>query len=92
MPSTSYSEGQVAATLSDVASAHVLVATFETDGVPAELFANNPLLGEAQSCEVRGPASLMHRARWVLAQGKFTDAGWTFLATGELGGSDNAEQ
>jgi hypothetical protein len=85
-------EWQVVATFSDVASGHVIVTLFNREGLPANLILGNPLLGDANGCEIRVPREVAHRARWILSQAEFTDAELTFLATGELDGEDNAEQ
>ena len=82
----------VVATFSDVPSAHAMVVLFREEGVPAEVVSDTSLLGEARRCELRVPAELVRRARWVMSQAQFTDAESTFLATGELDGADNAEQ
>ena len=91
MASTSGSGWDVVATFSDVASAHVMVALFRGEGVPAEVVSDTSLLGEARRSEVRVPPALARRARWLMSQAQFTDAELTFLATGELKGGDNAE-
>jgi hypothetical protein len=82
----------VAAAFSDAVSAHVIIALLETEGVPTQLIVGNPLLGPAQTCEIRVPPGLLHRARWILASAPLSDAELTFLATGELEGNGNAEE
>ena len=91
MVSTSNFAWDIVATFSDVPSAQALVVLFQAEGVPAEVVSDTSLLGEARRCEVRVPPALAHRARWLMSQAQFTDAELTFLATGELDGSDNAE-
>ena len=80
------------ATFSDVSSGHVIVTLFTREGLPAELILGNPLLGDANSCEIRVPREVAHRARWILSQAEFTDAELTYLATGKLGNTDGAEK
>jgi hypothetical protein len=80
------------ATFSDVASGHVIVTLFNREGLPAELILGNPLLGDANGCEIRVPHELAHRARWILSQAELTDAELTYLATGELGDADSSEK
>ena len=92
MTSTSDLTWEVVATLPDVASAHVLATMIRGEGVPAMVITDSSLLGEARRSDVRVPQELARRARWLMSQAKFTDAELTFLATGELGGDDNAEQ
>jgi hypothetical protein len=82
----------VVATFSDVASAHAMAVLLQGEGVPAKIFSDTTILGEARHCEIRVPSELAHRARWLMSQAQFTDAELTFLATGELDGSDNAER
>jgi hypothetical protein len=90
--STPNLEWRVVATFSDVASGHVIVTLFNREGLPAELILGNPLLGDANGCEIRVPHELAHRARWILSQAELTDAELTYLATGELGDADSSEK
>ena len=92
MPSTSNLDWQVVATFSDVSSGHMIVTLFNREGLPAELILGSPLLGDANSCEIRVPREVAHRARWIFSQAKFTDAELTYLATGELGNTEEAEK
>jgi hypothetical protein len=92
MSSTPNSEWQVVATLTDVASGHVIVTLFNREGLPAKLILGNPLLGDANGCEIRVPREVAHRARWILSQAEFTDAELTYLATGELGSTEGTEK
>jgi hypothetical protein len=92
MSSTSNMVWDVVATFSDVLSAHAVAVLFRGEGVPAEVVSDTSLLGEARRCEIRVPAELAHRARWLMSQAQFTDAELTFLATGELDGADAANQ
>lgn len=92
MSSSPNLEWQVVATFSDVASGHVIVTLFNQEGLPAKLILGNPLSGDANGCEIRVPRELAHRARWILSQAELTDAELTYLATGELGGTDNTEK
>jgi hypothetical protein len=92
MSSTPNLEWQVVASVSDVASGHVIVTLFNYEGLPAKLILGNPLLGDANGCEIRVPREAAHRARWILSQAEFTDAELTYLATGELGGTEGTEK
>jgi hypothetical protein len=92
MSSTPYLEWQVVETFSDVASGHVVVTLFNREGLPANLILGNPLLGDANGCEIRVPREMAHRARWILSQAEFTDAELTYLATGELGSTEGTEK
>jgi hypothetical protein len=90
--STPNLEWQVVATFSDVASGHVIVTLFNREGLPAELIFGNPLLGDANACEIRVPRGVAHRAQWILSQAEFTDAELTYLATGKLGNVEGTEK
>jgi hypothetical protein len=90
--STPNLEWQVVVTFSDVASGHVIATLFNREGLPAKLILGNPLLGDANGCEIRVPREVAHRARWILSQAEFTDAELTFLATGELGSAEGTEK
>ena len=92
MASTSSVAWDVVATFSDVPSAQALAGLFRAEGVPVELVSDTSLLGEVRHCEVRVPSALAHRARWLMSQAQFTDAELSFLATGELDGTDNADR
>ena len=92
MTSASDLAWEVVATLPDVASAHVLATMIRGEGVPAMVVTDSSLLGEARRSEVRVPTGMARRAHWLMSQAQFTDAELTFLATGELGGDDSAEQ
>lgn len=92
MSSTPNLEWQVVATFSDFASGHVIVTLFNREGLPAKLILGNPLLGDANGCEIRVPREMAHRARWILSEAEFTDAELTYLATGELGSNEETEK
>jgi hypothetical protein len=91
MSPTSNLAWDVVATFSDLPSAHATVTLFRDEGVPAEVVSDTSLLGEARRCEIRVPRELAHRALWLMSQAQFTDAELTFLATGKLEGTDNAD-
>ena len=80
---------EIVATLFDAPSAHAMLTLFERQGVPVNIVGDSPLLGEVRRCEILVPSTLVHRARWLLAQADFSDAELTFLATGELGVNDD---
>ena len=84
MSSTPILEWQVVATFSDISSGHVIVTLFIREGLPAKLILGNPLLGDANGCEIRVPREVAHRARWILSQAEFTDGELTYLRAGEL--------
>ena len=64
------------------ACAKALVGSLIADGVTAMVITDSPILGEGQPCSVFVDAAQLHRARWLLTQGKFTDAELAFMATG----------
>jgi hypothetical protein len=77
-------EWKIIATVPDTMSAQALLTYLEAEGVPSRVQTDTSLLGEARRCDILVPLELSHRARSLLAQGNFTDAELTFLATGEL--------
>jgi hypothetical protein len=91
MATTSNFAWDVVATFSDIPSAQALASLFRAEGVPAEVVTDTSLLGEARDCGIRVPPELAHRARWLMSQAQVTDAELEFLATGKLGGVDNAD-
>jgi len=70
--------------LPDAPAAQLLVDALIGYGVPARMESEPALLGEVRHCRVLVDASLLHRARWFLAQGQISDAELDFLATGSL--------
>ncbi len=72
----------VLTTAPDLPSAHALVGTLMAQGITSHVVPDSTLLGQALPCRVVVDAALVHRAKWVLAQGQFTDEELTFLATG----------
>lgn len=77
-------EWQPFRTFSDRGSAEVLAAVLDSEDVPARVESSKLVAGiESQYC-VLVPASLAHRANWVLADSDLTDSELDYLATGEL--------
>jgi len=71
-------------TFSDRGSAEALVVVLDSEGVPARVESSKLVAGiESQYC-VLVPSSLVHRAKWVLADSDLTDAELDYLATGKL--------
>jgi hypothetical protein len=82
----------VLATFFDSASAQVVLTLLLSEGIPAEVRSDTPLLGEGRRCEVVVPTELARKARWVLAQADFSEAELTYYATGELGSGADADK
>jgi len=78
-------------TVLDTLSAQALVERLNGEGVPTRVQMDTSLLGAARSCEILVPSELLHRAKWLLSSGQFSDTELTYLATGELS-SDGAEE
>ena len=77
-------EWQPFRTFSDRGSAEALVAVLDSEDVPARVESSKLVAGiESQYC-VLVPASLAHRANWVLADSDLTESELDYLATGEL--------
>ena len=68
----------------DYMAAEVLANFLRVHGVPAVVRNFSPLPGLAQGAEVRVPANLLHRARWLNAAPRPTDAELEALATGNF--------
>lgn len=68
----------------DAPAAQMLVDALIGYGVPARMESQPALLGEVRNCNVLVDSSLLHRARWFLAQGQISDAELDFLASGSL--------
>ena len=51
-------------------------------GITSKVVPDSTLLGEALPCRVLVDSALLHRAKWVMSQGQFSDQELTFLATG----------
>ncbi len=71
-------------TFPNAPAAQMLVDALVDYGVPARMESEPALLGEVRNCHVRVDSSLLHRARWFLAQGQISDVELDFLATGSL--------
>ena len=81
-------EWQSFKTFSDRGSAEALVVVLDSEGVPARVASSGLVAGiESRYC-VLVPASLAHRAAWVLADSDLTDAELDYLATGKLSDSE----
>jgi hypothetical protein len=74
-------------TFSDRGSAEALVVVLNAEGVPARVESSHLVAGIEARHRVLVPSSLLHRARWVLADSDLTDSELDYLATGKL--SDN---
>ncbi len=76
------------ATFSDTTSAEVLAGMLRIEGVPVEVRTDSPLPGLVNTVKVFVPASLAHRARWLMNASTVTEAELDFAATGELDGCE----
>jgi hypothetical protein len=70
--------------------AHTLIDFLEAGGIPCQIVSGPALLGECQDCHIIVKAPLLHQAKWLLAQGSFTDEELTILAT-EASSDDGAK-
>ena len=68
----------------DAPSAHALAQSLLSYGITCKVLSDTALLGEGRMCGLFVDSSQLRRAEWLLAQGRFSDAELTFLATGEL--------
>lgn len=76
------------ASYSDTISAEATVQLLRLEGVQARVVTDTAILGEARRCEIKVPAELAHRARWLLVSPQLSDAELDYLATGSLGDGD----
>jgi len=67
--------------------AHIVAGRLNADGVPTIVLAA-PGLEFLFTAEILVPKALLHRARWVLAWPPASEAELLFLATGEIGTTD----
>jgi hypothetical protein len=74
---------QLLTTAPNVPAAHAIAGLLHDHGVECRLKADTSLLGEGRQCALMVEASLLHRAKWALAEANFTDAELDFLATGQ---------
>ncbi len=71
-------------TAPNIPAAHALVTLLEGRGIECQLKSDTSLLGEGRQCAIMVEASLLHRAKYLLAEVNFTDDELDFLATGHL--------
>jgi hypothetical protein len=71
-------------TFSDRGSAEALAAVLTSEGVPARVESSNLVAGIETRHRVLVPSSLLHRAKWVLADSDLTESELDYLATGKL--------
>ena len=67
--------------------AHIVAGRLNADGVPTIVLAA-PGLEFLFTAEILVPKALLHRARWVLAWPPASEVELLFLATGEIGTTD----
>ena len=71
-------------TFADRGSAEALAVVLDSEGVPARVESSKLVAGvETRHC-VLVPKSLVHRAKWVLADTDLSDSELDYLATGKL--------
>ena len=74
---------EIAAVVADTLSAQALLGLFASEGVPARRVTDSELLGAARQCRILVPTAMIHRARCVLWQTRFSDEELAALAVGE---------
>jgi hypothetical protein len=78
------SQWQAVVMVLDTLSANAIAERLQLEGIPTRVQSDTSLLGAARQCSVLVERANLHRARWLLASGGFTDEELTWLATGEL--------
>ncbi len=66
-------------------SAEIIQQFLEDADVPTHISPGGLAAGIETDFRLSVPPSLVHRARWILANSDFSDSELRFLATGELG-------
>ena len=79
----SESEWRLLATLTDLPSAQSLAEVLASEGVSVRVNSDAGVLGQAAPAEIYVSASQLHRAKWLLAQGEFSDEELTTLSGAE---------
>ncbi len=74
---------ETAAVVADALSAQALLGRLTSEGVPARLQSDTALLGVVRQCRILVPGDMIHRARWVLWQTRFSPEELASLAVGE---------
>ncbi len=70
-------------------AAQALAGSLLAHGVATRIEAGSDLLGEVGPCGIFVGLAQVHRARWLLKLGEFSEAELDFLATGRLPGEDS---
>ena len=65
-------------------AAEAVAAVLEADAVPTAVDARQLVAGVDSGFVLSVPRSLVHRAKWVLAQSELNDSELNYFATGEL--------
>lgn len=76
---------------SDQLAAEVLANALRAQSVPVIVRGFGGIPGLEQGTEVRVPATLLHRAKWIIAQPAPSEEELTFLATGKLPGNGDSD-
>ena len=79
---------QVAST-GEEASAEALAGMMRAEGVPVVIHAVSPVPGVIEEVQIHVPASLAHRARWLMNASRVSDEELRFAATGALGDDED---
>jgi len=87
----SHTTWQVLTTAPNPPAAQALADSLLAHGVATRVVTESSLMGEALPCRVMVDAALLHRAKWLMAQGQFTDDELAFLATGAQSCEDSKE-
>ncbi len=65
-------------------AAEIAAGVLRADSMPVRIESFGVVPGLEQGSQLMVPVSLLHRARWLLAQAKVSDAELDYLATGKL--------
>lgn len=74
---------EIVAVVPDTLSAGALLGLLASEGIRARVQADSELLGAARRCRILVPRKVVHRARYLLWQTRFSDEELSALAMGE---------
>jgi hypothetical protein len=83
---------EIAAVVADTLSAQALAGLFASERLPVRLVTDSELLGAARQCRILVPAAMIHRARCLLWQTRFSDEELSALAIGEASAVDGMSE
>jgi hypothetical protein len=87
----SASEWRLLTTLSDLPSAQSLAEVLAAEGVVVRVMSDAGVLGQAAPSRIYVAAPQLHRAKWLLSQGTFTDEELASLSAEDQPGNERPD-